>query len=354
MADVLPWELKADQGWAQRVAAFEQEAEGPVVVLSGECPHCHHPMAATVAVGPVVRMDATPMTFDFAARRKPAGADYVVWCNCTVDHKGPAGEVGCGSFGLLQAESKVPGPEWYRPGYWLRILLASLFSVHVATSRPKTGGPVPVTAPAENVKQAFVDDLLWAKKLDAGAVNALDNTRAAAGKWAPTITAITGAFGGFALIRGRADLTSVTHGWEIAVGVLVAAAAYLAIRSIMLAALAAEGTPSSVTVSAKSIRSYFDHAVDVAQWQLLASRIAAVLAVVVLGGAVGIVWFAPESTPKPPLYHVTVADGHIYCGAVAVNSDGTLKVTAPDGKTVVRAALTSSDVRAVVSTSACP
>lgn len=348
------WSLDSSQTWAAGVATFEREAEGPVVVLSGSCPCCGHPMAAAVAVGPVVRMGATPKAFGSLSRRGTAASgEYVVWCNCTVDHKGrPTGEVGCGSFGLLLTASE-PANERRRPGYWWRIVLASFLSVHLATSRRTTsrrkeGESAQVTAPQ---RHAFVDDLLWAKKLDAGAVDALDNTRAAAAKWAPTITAITGIYSAFALIKGRSDITALTHGWEIGVGFFVAVAATFSLRSIVLAALAAEGTPSSVAVSATSIRAYFAHAVDVAQWQLLASRVTAVLAAVCIGAAIGIVWFAPQ----PALLHaVKFSDGTSVCGVVAVNPNGTLKVTTPAGKAVGPSEVAPADVTSIASVPACP
>jgi hypothetical protein len=106
MADVVPWESKADQGWARAVAALPSKVDGATVVLSGPCPHCHEPMSAPVTVGPVARMGPVAEMVAFEVAEPALGAPpakYVVWCNCTGDHKGrPADQAGCGRYGLLE------------------------------------------------------------------------------------------------------------------------------------------------------------------------------------------------------------------------------------------------------------
>jgi len=105
MAHGVAWELQADQGWAQQVAEFRSKLEGATVVLFGLCPYCHEPMSAPVTVGPAVRMGAVAAIKVLEAPAVPP-AEYVVWCNCTGDHKGrPSDQTGCGRYGLLQVTS---------------------------------------------------------------------------------------------------------------------------------------------------------------------------------------------------------------------------------------------------------
>lgn len=245
----------------------------------------------------------------------------------------------------------VRQPKKSDPAYAAQILLASFFTVRFAIRLGRL-----VAAPASEPTFAAApappsaDDLRWAKQLDSVTFGALDNTRAAAAKWAGTITAVTSVFTIFALIKGRTDITGLTQGWEITVGVLLLVSTYLVLRAIMLAALAAEGSPTWETVNALNVRQYFGDANVKAQWQLLGSRVAAVLAMVSLGAAIALVWFAPQSRP---LSAVTFADGHSACGTVTVNSDGTLKVTAPDGTTVLAAAVEPATAH-TANVTACP
>jgi hypothetical protein len=250
----------------------------------------------------------------------------------------------------------VMQPKKSDSAYALQILLASFFTVRSAIRLGQAAAATAKSAPTFDAAPSppTAEDLRWAKKLDSVTFDALDNTRAAAAKWAQTIAAVTGVFGTFALIKGRSDITALTQGWEITVAVILLVATLLALRSIMLAALAAEGSPTSEAVDASNVRQYFSDANIKAQWQLLASRVTAVLATLGAGVAVGMVWFAPQSAPKPPLDVVRLANGYAVCGAVSVNSNGTLKVTATDGKTVVRASLRSSAVKSIARVTACP
>jgi hypothetical protein len=232
--------------------------------------------------------------------------------------------------------------------------LIATFSVHAAVCREEkrrtglaSGGAVLVAAP----ETPAVVDLKWAKRLESITFDALSNTRAAAVKWASTITAVTGVFGIFALVKGRSDITALTHGWELVVAGLFLVAVLCLLRSIVLAALAAEGTPTFESVDTTNIRRKYSHATAVAAFQLVGSRVLAVVAMLLVTAAVGIVWFAPSAS-APALSYVSTSDGTLMCGALSVGVDGKLNLK-QNGATATKA-LDPSTVRAVVATLACP
>ncbi len=239
--------------------------------------------------------------------------------------------------------------------YGGQLLVASLVSVRAAIWFGKRGTAQPATG-SVILKAAAVppseEDLKWAKRLDDITFDALPNTRAAAAKWAATITAVTGVFSIFALVKGRDDLTKLSQGWEIAAGVLVLLATFLALRAIILAALAAEGTPTDVVVDASNVKQFYRDATVVAGWQLIASRVTAVLAVLVVSVAIGVSWFAPVGAASPQLRLVSLTSGKTLCGSLSVNTDGTLKLTAPD-TTTLRESLASGDISRIDDTTAC-
>jgi hypothetical protein len=232
--------------------------------------------------------------------------------------------------------------------------LIATFSAHAAACReekrlagPGSAGVVLAAAP----DQPTVVDLKWAKRLESITFDALPNTRAAAVKWASTITAVTGVFGIFALVKGRSDITALTHGWELIVAGLFLVAVLCLLRSIVLAALAAEGTPTFDAVDTTNIRGKYSHATTVAAFQLVGSRVLAVLAMLLVTAAVGIVWFGPNSA-APALSYVSTSDGTLMCGALSVGVDGKLNLK-QNGVTATKA-LDPAKVRAVVATATCP
>jgi hypothetical protein len=206
---------------------------------------------------------------------------------------------------------------------------------------------VPTVAPTP-------EDLRWKKRVEDATYNALPNIRAASEKWAATISAVTGVFAIFALVKGRDDITKLSHGWEIAVASILAGATLLAVRAILLAAVAAQGTPARLRIDVSSVRELYERAARAAADELRYSRILTVLATLLVATAIGLAWFAPEPAEGGPSNVLAFGtDGRVLaCGTLSTTKARALAITPPGAdkpQTLLPAAL-----RAIVPVDDCP
>jgi hypothetical protein len=158
----------------------------------------------------------------------------------------------------------------------------------------------------------------WAKRAADLRFNALDRLRGRAEKWAGSITAITGAVGAVSLIKGRESIVDLTRPYEIGVTVLLAIAFLLSLRAILLAALAAQGSPAWIDESAAAVLAFFEQETVEAAEMISYSRVLATLAALVAAAAVGLTWLAPTADAPPPNRLVVTSRGTVLCGVLTL------------------------------------
>lgn len=188
------------------------------------------------------------------------------------------------------------------------------------------------------------EDKQWAKKLADLKLNGLAGIRGSAEKWSASIAALTGVFGIVGLIEGRKTISELDRSWEIVVGCLAAAALLLALRGILLAALAAQGSPSTIEATAAKLRRFYENEAFEAADLLRYSRVLVVVAVLFAGAAVGVTWFGPEHAAAPQK-KLVVTDGGYLCGTLQLDGANAI---------VGSARVPLSRVRSIVSVPDCP
>jgi hypothetical protein len=174
------------------------------------------------------------------------------------------------------------------------------------------------------------NDRKWAAKARELEFDALTRVKSAAEKWATTIASLTGVFGIITLIKGPEDITELTMGARVVVGVLLFIAVLCAAGSIYLAALAAQGVPNKIWLDASSVRKAFQDAADKAADRLSCSRKLVVPAVILLAIAIGLTWFGPRPAAPIPAVNVLVVQrsGAVSCGELKSDEQGHLALKA--------------------------
>lgn len=190
------------------------------------------------------------------------------------------------------------------------------------------------------------EELEWGKRAAALHLDALKEIRGGAEKWAASIAAVTGAIGVVTLIKGRESLEELDRDYEVAVGVLVAVAVLLALRGIVLAALAAQGTPGRIEYTGSALREFTVNEAEEAGDLLRFSRVLVVVATLVAGVAVALVWFGAEATKPPSLRLVITDTGPPACGE--------LKTGAGDAVTVGGTVISAREIRSITTVPKCP
>jgi hypothetical protein len=112
---MVDYDFREPAGWAQEVAAFQQETRdgGATVVLHGECPHCKHAMDVELplkAQAGSLTLSAPKPTLGGGGgalptlSRKLRPFAKTAHCNCRMKHGGRPDNVheGCGAFGNLK------------------------------------------------------------------------------------------------------------------------------------------------------------------------------------------------------------------------------------------------------------
>jgi hypothetical protein len=165
------------------------------------------------------------------------------------------------------------------------------------------------------------DAIDWGKRAATLQLDSLKEIRGGAEKWAGSLTAVTGALGIVALIKGPEKIEDLTSAYQIAVGVLAATGTLLMLRGIVLAALAAQGTPGRIEFTGPALRAFTVSEAEEAADLLRFSRVVAVVGVLVAGLAVALVWFGPEAEKSPTVRIVIRDDGTFACGELTTGSD---------------------------------
>jgi hypothetical protein len=191
-------------------------------------------------------------------------------------------------------------------------------------------------------------DRRWEELADDLEFAALPRIRSVAERWAGSVAAVTSAFGIAGLVVGRDALSEIEDAYATAAAVLFGLAFLLALAAIVLAALAAQGSPRRMrSPSGADVRAWYAASARRAANQLLASRIAAVLSVLVLAAGIGITWFAPSNEGDiASAVVVTTRSGAVSCGELRTSAQATVVVGT--------ATLPLADVISIVPTGACP
>jgi hypothetical protein len=218
-----------------------------------------------------------------------------------------------------------------------------------------------MTAPLDvrgSSRPATAFDLEWQKRADDLEFSTLPSLRSAAQKWAATVGSLTGVLGIAALVKGPSDLTKVRGSlhlvgcsipWVGVLGVLLGLAVSAATVSIVLAALAAQGSPQEFRFAGDELRRRYRAATTRTAAQLTWSRSLAITSVPLLAAAVAVLWYATprESAPQPVL--VTTTAGATYCGQLLPSTDG-LRIKINGGEQTVAAA----DLKSLTPLATCP
>jgi hypothetical protein len=161
---------------------------------------------------------------------------------------------------------------------------------------PRPAGPPRVVGSAA----ARVEDLRWEERAAELAFNELPDLRSTAERWVMTLGAVMGVFGVVLVIKGPSDITRISDDTVyILVGALLGGAGLCALVAIVMATFAAQGTPHRVErYTGEQVRTFYREEARLAARRLRRSRWSAVVAMVLLGGAIGATWYGtPRSVP---------------------------------------------------------
>ncbi|MEU7802508.1 hypothetical protein AB0B10_24930 [Micromonospora arborensis] len=184
-------------------------------------------------------------------------------------------------------------------------------------------GPVPATA----------NDLRTAQERDQLLRTELPRVRQAATAWRNGLGALLAALIGFGLIKGRSDVSQLSPGWAVTVGVLLFAALLAGAVGALLLIRAAHGRPSVADVERIPPNQAGDHIEALVSADALRRGIALTLGcTLLLVAAVGTTWYGPER--RKPALRVTGPTGTI-CGLVVRLNQGTLVLKTDAGEVSV-------------------
>jgi lysylphosphatidylglycerol synthetase-like protein (DUF2156 family) len=146
--------------------------------------------------------------------------------------------------------------------------------------------------PVARSRRLANSDLRWEDRADELELQALDQVRSAAEKWAASLAAILGLFGALLVVKSREDISRLTSGFEIAVACLLLIGFCAAAYATWQAALAAQGTPEDLRwPTGPGLRRWELERAREAKQQLRRSRQSIWLAVIALVLAIGLTWF---------------------------------------------------------------
>ncbi|MBB2943580.1 hypothetical protein FB565_003309 [Actinoplanes lutulentus] len=154
------------------------------------------------------------------------------------------------------------------------------------------------------------DDRYWQQQAQQYRRGALERTRAAALAWTTTLTAVTGFFGVVTFFKGPEDLTTIPAWARATVGVLALLALVAVLAAVAYGTLAAQGrieatwtTPDAIAARTEVERRSSVHRLRFSRWLAL-------IALILLIGAVGTAWYAPRQAKS---LLVTWTDGRTLC-----------------------------------------
>lgn len=179
-------------------------------------------------------------------------------------------------------------------------------------------------------------DLVWEDRADQLELQALANVRVAAEKWAASLAAILGLFGTVMLVKGRNDISRLTTDYQIAVAVALLLAFLTAAFAVYQAALAAQGTPETVSwPGGGSLRRWEHREALAAKGRLRCSRMVTLFAVVFVLVAIALTWFGREQKlPSGQTVLVTAGGSAPRCGTLVAASGGALALRQAPGLTI--------------------
>jgi hypothetical protein len=203
----------------------------------------------------------------------------------------------------------------------------------------------------EFISQATEEDRLLQQRAEEQALETLSRIRASSEKWGATIAAVFGAFGFATFIQGRKQIKGLTHVFEIVAGGVLLAAFLLAVVAIVLAAVAAQGTPREVAVTGPELRVIEQRDALRARRRLTWSRASLGLALILLVTALAFLWYAPSDRASVQTNVLVLKKtGDLVCGPLISEGAGELAVKI--GSTVVK--IPTNQVLSVSITQACP
>lgn len=159
--------------------------------------------------------------------------------------------------------------------------------------------------------------------------------RASAEKWASAVTTLIGLFGIAAVVFGKDAATSLNAHAALALGLTAGAALLCAITGVLLIWRAAHGWPIVKSIKSDDdlvewYKAREDPRVAVASFRRALA--ATVLSVVLLGAAVGIVWYSPRIDPPRTQVLIGLTDGSSVCGRLEASTiAGRIAVQKADG-----------------------
>jgi hypothetical protein len=202
------------------------------------------------------------------------------------------------------------------------------------------------------------DDWIWERDANQLLHTGLDQVRKAAEKWAATISVLLGLFSTVAFIKGPDTFSDLEADWAAALAAsLIVLAVLLAGAAILLAALAAQGTPRwAKKLDGWTLKTYYREQARKARTELAWSRVLAVTAALSIVAGVSVTWFETLGTrgtkPTPSAQSAIITSGAVVrCGALTVAPNGDV-LFATTGRTPVP--LSNLHVSNVIPVASCP
>jgi hypothetical protein len=143
------------------------------------------------------------------------------------------------------------------------------------------------------IKPATEAERAAQRRADEQAQNALPATRNAAEKWGATTAAVFTALGFASIVQGRNAFERLTEEWGIGAGVAALGAFLLALAAIVVAALAAQGTPRDGMPTGPELVVFEIAEAARARARLQRSRRLTVAAICFVVAALGVLWYGP-------------------------------------------------------------
>ncbi len=302
------WDEYTTQDWCDDVERWPWHslAKGQMYQKSGRCYRCNHETVKVLqaGTGPFLREGLGLL----GGRLGPVD----IACECGGVHPGrPAGRSGCGYAGEFSPPSDL-GPR-VRP-------------------RPQTP-----------------DERKWALRAQELHFTELDRLKVTAEKWATSLTAILGAFGAVALIKGPDTIADLEPSLQYWTGGVLALAIACGLISIFLAAFAAQGIPSRQWLTGLGVRERYAEMTEKAAKRLHWSRLVVIPAVLLTGASIGLTWYGKKADRPMPTVIAVQSSGEVVCGVLARDGGGRLVVKSGNQPEVPLA-----EVVSVATISKCP
>jgi hypothetical protein len=194
------------------------------------------------------------------------------------------------------------------------------------------------------------DDLRWARLARELPFEELDAARRQAEQWRNAIGGLTALLGVVLLVRGRNDLTTMSMGWRVTVGLTLSAAFLSLFAGLALSALASFGRPGvRVRLNGTALRRWSAARTRTIGRHVPIAAAAAGLGIVLTGVTAFLTWIAPSGAAPAQSYMVRTATGQA-CGDLIGAASGIVVLRTAAG-VLWSAHLT--DVTTITATPAC-